>query len=166
MTAKPSLSTQLKQIVGDQKPQYCNQCGKCTSVCPVARFLDFRPRRIIGMVQLDMIEELLKSDEIWNCAECLSCKERCPREVSPYDAVQALRNICVERGLPFPDGHLQLIKSIFELGLIQPPQRVRSRTKERFDRRSLGLPTIKKPLDLEKFTEALSNIIKLEGTRD
>src|SRR4030066_1739716 len=103
------FDTRLRHVIGDQRPEYCHQCGKSSSRCPVASFLDFRPRRILAMVQLDMIEELLKSEVIWSCAQCLACKERCPRDVAPYDVIQALQNLAYKLHLPVPEASLALI---------------------------------------------------------
>lgn len=161
MAAKPVVM-RLKDIVGDQQPEYCNQCGKCSSGCPSARFLDFSPRRIVIMTQLDMIADLLKSDMIWLCAECLKCKERCPREVAPYDVIQALRNIAYKVGLTYPSGYSQYLSSISEKGLIQQPQSIRTQKGERVDRISLGLPKLQKPSSMEKIAQNLNKIMQLE----
>jgi heterodisulfide reductase subunit C len=44
------------------------------------------------------IEKLLKSDTIWYCGECLSCKTRCPRGNTPGYIVQALRALSIKTG--------------------------------------------------------------------
>jgi len=164
MMVKPNL-VRLKDIVGDQQPEYCNQCGKCSSDCPSARFLDFSPRRIVIMTQLDMDMDLLQSDTIWLCAECLKCKERCPREVAPYDVIQALRNMTYKMDLTFPSGYSQYLNSISEQGLIQQPQSIRTRKGERVNRGSLGLPNLQKPSSMEKIAKNLNKIIQLERSK-
>lgn len=165
------LNSSLRRIPGDHHPEYCHQCGKCSSGCPVASFFDFRPRRIVGMVQLGIIEELLKSEDIWKCAQCLACKERCPRDVAPYDVIQALQNLAFKRNLVFPKDYSALINSILKQGVIQKPTRVRIRkhppprdkTKRAFefgDRTSLRLPKAKKPAEIAKFAIALKKSLK------
>lgn len=57
-------------------------CGVCTGVCPAAEFYNYDPRQIVNIVQTqddDAIEELMRSDVIWYCGECMSCRPRCPR---------------------------------------------------------------------------------------
>lgn len=79
----------------------CINCGTCTAICPAAQFYDYDPRRITDILQNghdDEIIELLKSDTIWYCGECLSCKTRCPRGNTPGYIVQALRNYAQEKG--------------------------------------------------------------------
>ncbi len=80
----------------------CIDCGTCTAICPAAQFYDYDPRIITDTVQTrdnNKIEELLKSDTIWYCGECLSCKTRCPRGNTPGYIIQALRALSVETGL-------------------------------------------------------------------
>jgi heterodisulfide reductase subunit C len=45
------------------------------------------------------IEKLLKSDTIWYCGECLSCKTRCPRGNTPGYIIQALRALSIDTGM-------------------------------------------------------------------
>ena len=62
----------------------CMNCGVCTAICPAAEFYDYDPRKIVDLVQSENneeIEKLLKSETIWYCGECMSCKTRCPREI-------------------------------------------------------------------------------------
>jgi NADPH-dependent glutamate synthase beta subunit-like oxidoreductase len=87
---------QLKDIVGDQQLKYCNHCGECISVCPAAKLSKFRPRRIAAKVQLDMIEELFKSDEVLLCALCGKCHV-CPREVTLPESFLLLRKLASEQ---------------------------------------------------------------------
>lgn len=79
----------------------CINCGTCTAICPAAQFYDYDPRQIADTVQNGNeaeIEQLLKSDTIWFCGECLSCKTRCPRDNTPGYIVQALRNLSIKEG--------------------------------------------------------------------
>ena len=164
------LNSSLLHVPGDQQPENCHQCGKCSSGCPVADFFDFRPRRIVAMVQFGLIEELLESEDIWKCAQCLACKERCPRDVAPYDVIQALQNLAFKLDLVFPKDYSALINSILKEGIIQKPTRVRIRkyqlpedkTKKPFefgDRTTLNLPETKKPTKPAEFASALKRIL-------
>ncbi len=44
------------------------------------------------------IEKLLKSDTIWYCGECMSCKTRCPRGNTPGLIIMALRKLSIQTG--------------------------------------------------------------------
>jgi len=79
----------------------CINCGICTAICPAAQFFDYDPRMIATTVQTkdnDLIESLLKSETIWFCGECLSCKTRCPRNNTPGYIIQALRALSIQLG--------------------------------------------------------------------
>lgn len=79
----------------------CMNCGVCTAICPAAEFYDYDPRKIVDLVQKGdnlEIEKLLKSETIWYCGECLSCKTRCPRGNTPAYVVMALRNLSQKLG--------------------------------------------------------------------
>ena len=85
----------------------CFNCGVCTAICPAAEVSDYDPRQILNIVQEKdetALEELLKSDSIWRCGECLSCKTRCPRGNTPCYVIQALRALSIETGL-FIESH-------------------------------------------------------------
>ena len=79
----------------------CINCGTCTAICPAAEFYDYDPRNIADIVQTrddEKIEELLKSDTIWYCGECMSCKTRCPRGNAPGLIIMALRSLSQDLG--------------------------------------------------------------------
>jgi heterodisulfide reductase subunit C1 len=80
----------------------CMSCGVCTAICPAAEFFDYDPRKLMIIVQKRREEDLvnlLKSETIWNCGQCMSCKTRCPRENTPGMIIQALRKVSQETGL-------------------------------------------------------------------
>jgi heterodisulfide reductase subunit C1 len=80
----------------------CINCGVCTAICPAAAFSNYDPRQILDTIQHGKeteIQQLLKSDTIWLCGECLSCKTRCPRGNTPGYVIQALRALSIETGL-------------------------------------------------------------------
>lgn len=79
----------------------CINCGVCTAICPAAAVSDYDPRKIMNIVQQhdeQQLEDLLKSDIIWRCGECLSCKTRCPRGNTPCYVIQVLRDLSIESG--------------------------------------------------------------------
>ena len=79
----------------------CMNCGICTAICPAAEFYNYDPRKICNIVQSkdeDKIEELLKSETIWYCGQCMSCKTRCPRGNAPGLVISVLRKLSQELG--------------------------------------------------------------------
>ncbi len=72
----------------------CMNCGVCTAICPAAEFYKYDPRVICNIVQSQddaEIEKLLKSDTIWYCGQCMSCKTRCPRGNAAGVVISVLR---------------------------------------------------------------------------
>lgn len=79
----------------------CMNCGVCTAICPAAEFYNYDPRKIMDMVQTrdnSVIRELLKSETIWYCGQCMSCKTRCPRGNTPGSVIMVLRQLSQLKG--------------------------------------------------------------------
>jgi len=69
----------------------CYQCGKCTAGCPASKTLS--PSVLIHYLQLGLFEEAVNSESIWSCMGCLTCSERCPKNVSPAAIIEGLKRI-------------------------------------------------------------------------
>lgn len=79
----------------------CINCGTCTAICPAAEFYQYDPRTLANTLQSrdeEKIEALLKSDFIWYCGECMSCKTRCPRGNAPGLLISAVRSLSQDLG--------------------------------------------------------------------
>lgn len=92
------LSTDVRFVEGLTA---CMNCGVCTAICPAAEFYKYDPRQICNIVQTrddEQIELLLKSETIWYCGQCMSCKTRCPRGNVPAMIISVLRRFSQELG--------------------------------------------------------------------
>jgi len=79
----------------------CMNCGICTAVCPAAEYFEYDPRSIVVAVQSgneEKIQQLLTSDTIWMCGQCMSCKTRCPRSNCPGIIINVLRKVSQATG--------------------------------------------------------------------
>ncbi|MFA6128524.1 MAG: 4Fe-4S dicluster domain-containing protein [Bacteroidales bacterium] len=86
----------------------CMNCGVCTAICPAAGYYDYDPRVIMNLVNdgdEESLVEMLSSDLIWFCGQCMSCKPRCPRGNVPGALIQILRSVSINTGL-FARSHL------------------------------------------------------------
>ena len=131
-----NLIEQLKEDVRfEESPKACMNCGMCTAVCPAAEFDDYDPRRICDLVQRgddEELEQLMRSDTIWYCGQCMSCKTRCPRGNVPGELISVLRKVSQETGLfRHSEKGIQqqqlmgtLQKNILEIGYCVYPDRV------------------------------------------
>ncbi len=97
-----ALYDRLKQDIRfEEGLKACINCGTCTAICTAAEFYDYDPRLVTDTVQSKddaKIEALLKSETIWYCGECMSCKTRCPRGNTPGLIIMALRSLSQEMG--------------------------------------------------------------------
>lgn len=82
---------------GGEAFNLCYQCGKCEAVCPWNRVRSFLIRKIIHEAQLGIVP--FESEDLWLCATCRYCIERCPRGVATIDIVRAMRRLLVPDGV-------------------------------------------------------------------
>ena len=88
-------------IIAKHSFNNCMSCGACTALCPAAELYDFTPRNIMETVGEENEEDLinlLKSDDIWMCHQCGSCKTKCPRDNSPFGVISSLRQLSQIKG--------------------------------------------------------------------
>jgi len=155
------ISRMLSRLVGEMNATVCEQCGKCSSTCPVSKEIEgFNPRRLIAKVSLGKINGLLRDDAIWTCTTCLKCQERCPEDISPYDVILILRNLAYRAGYSYPTGYDDFIRAVKECGFISMPKAIRTRDRGKVSRGDLGLPEVSGPTDMAKFTVVVEGIIE------
>ena len=131
-----TLTDLIKQDIRyEEALKACMNCGMCTAVCPAAEFYDYDPRRICDTVQRgdeNAIEKLLRSDTIWYCGQCMSCKPRCPRSNAPGEIINVLRKVSQELGY-FKDSEMGrqqvelmngIEQNILDIGYCVHPDRV------------------------------------------
>ncbi|MFW9933798.1 MAG: CoB--CoM heterodisulfide reductase subunit C [Candidatus Thorarchaeota archaeon] len=100
---------------GADRIRTCIQCGTCSSVCPSGRRTAFRTRELMRKAVLGLKDEVLSSPDLWLCATCLTCLERCPRQIKTTDAIIIMRNMAVEEGYMLPQ-HKKTAKILLETG--------------------------------------------------
>jgi len=89
----------------------CMQCGLCTAVCPVASFMDLHPAAVVRAAQLGGVE-LTKLRFIWVCVSCMTCVDKCPRDVAPGLVIETLRQLALKSGIePRTYGQLPIDES-------------------------------------------------------
>jgi len=101
----------------------CIQCGTCTASCPAAHVMDISPRRMWRMVQMGLIEEVLRSRSIWLCSACYTCQVRCPRGIPLTETINRLKEAALHRGLACSAPSRALYRSF--LGVLRRYGRIR-----------------------------------------
>jgi heterodisulfide reductase subunit C len=90
---RPSFSQEVDNLLYAAKGsplKTCIQCGTCSGTCPAVEFMDYTPRRMIGMILADMKEEVINSNTFWMCASCFHCTVRCPSDIDIAETMYAL----------------------------------------------------------------------------
>ena len=88
---KPSADSQaptttgktLKEIVAAHEVYACQDCGKCTSSCPLALSgKPYSPRSIASSIMTGDVDAERVRKDIYACLTCGVCYERCPSQVN------------------------------------------------------------------------------------
>ena len=82
---------------GGEAFKFCYQCGKCDTVCPWNRVRKFFLRRMINQAKFGVVP--FESEDLWLCATCRNCVQRCPRGVEIIDVMRAMRRLLVPEGV-------------------------------------------------------------------
>ena len=143
---------------GADRLRTCIQCGTCSSVCPSGRRTAFRTRELIRKALLGLKEEVLSSPDLWLCATCLTCLERCPRQIKVTDAIIIMRNMAVAEGFMLPE-HKSASMKLLETGHAVP---INDANREK--RASLGLDAVPPTVHSHKDAlDELQTIMKRTG---
>jgi heterodisulfide reductase subunit D len=86
------------QEIKDTRIHLCLDCGKCTVVCPVARYNpEFNPRLIVQR-NMEHGSWNYNDEAIWSCLNCYMCLERCNYRVEFPEFIRILRTEALVKG--------------------------------------------------------------------
>ncbi len=82
----------IADIIAEYHAFDCQDCGKCTSSCPLALSgKDFSPRALVtSLIEGDITSEKT-IENIWSCLTCGVCYNRCPSQVNFPELIQKVR---------------------------------------------------------------------------
>ncbi len=78
----------------------CEQCGCCSSACPITGVNGFNVRRVIRHIELDLIIEIADTPLPWSCTTCGRCEEVCPNGIAILDIIRPLRSMSPREFVP------------------------------------------------------------------
>jgi NADPH-dependent glutamate synthase beta subunit-like oxidoreductase len=78
----------------------CEQCGCCSSACPLTGVEGFNIRRILRHVELGLTEEIANSPSPWFCTTCGRCEGVCPNGIEILDIIRPLRSLSPPEQVP------------------------------------------------------------------
>ena len=104
---------ELQQLVETYDIHACQDCGKCTSACPLALIgKPFSPRAIASAVITGGIHAEGVQENAWSCLTCGICYERCPSAVNFPAFIKELRHLYRQTELPGREVHGGIFHSL------------------------------------------------------
>ena len=97
MKGSNALAEKFRNV---ERLRMCEQCGLCSSACPITGVNSFNIRRIIRHVEMDLIDEIARTPLPWSCTTCGRCEEVCPNGIAVLDLIRPLRAIAPEDFVP------------------------------------------------------------------
>ncbi len=90
--AAPRPGKALAAILAEHHVSACQDCGKCTSACPLALSgKPYSPRGIVNSIITGKLATEAVIKEIWSCLTCGICFQRCPSQVDFPAFIRDLR---------------------------------------------------------------------------
>jgi Fe-S oxidoreductase/coenzyme F420-reducing hydrogenase delta subunit len=96
----------LRQLVATYDIHACQDCGKCSSACPLALIgKPFSPRAIASAVITGGIHAASVRENAWSCLTCGLCYDRCPSAVNFPAFIKELRHLYRQTEVPGQEVH-------------------------------------------------------------
>jgi heterodisulfide reductase subunit D len=96
---KEETQAEVKQLIEDTGAFDCVECGKCTTVCPIATYdPEFAPRTIVLRAMEGIVENIATDRDIWTCIACEQCNVMCPYKVDYSGFIRGMREEAVKYG--------------------------------------------------------------------
>lgn len=90
ITITTDLAKWVRQECGENV-YLCYQCERCSSGCPTAQAMRYRPAQMMRLAQFGQ-EEMLSTDaSLWRCLGCDNCTQHCPHNLSVRRLVEVMR---------------------------------------------------------------------------
>lgn len=129
MWTRPSFSDEISNqmyTTGTRGLNACVQCATCAAGCPVVAYMDHTPRRLIGMINAGMRDEVLASNTFWTCSSCFACSEHCPKGIRPSEMMYVLKRYSVWKNrfrddLVGPEFSRRFVRTILRTGKSYEP---------------------------------------------
>lgn len=78
--------------------RHCRECGKCTAVCPVAKWAVTTPAALVNLVICGEQERSVRADLNWLCMSCDQCLTACPEQIAISELTSILKQAAFTHG--------------------------------------------------------------------
>jgi heterodisulfide reductase subunit D len=115
----------LTEILTKHDVYACQDCGKCSSSCPLTLIgKPFSPRAIVNSLIAGDIDDPSVQSDIWSCLTCGLCFDRCPSAVNFPEFIRDIRCHIVSLGKPVRETHNGFFQSMMRI-MTSPEVRTR-----------------------------------------
>ncbi len=106
----------LDDIIQETKTYYCLECGKCSSICPIARYdPSYIPRVMVENALLGFEDDLVSNRELFSCLTCNACQLKCPSDVDYSLFIQKMRALAAKADEHGDCAHSGTLQSLMRL---------------------------------------------------
>ncbi len=106
----------IYDILKRTKAIFCQECGKCSSSCPITRLNPlYSPRLAVEKALMELEDALLTDKCLWSCLTCYLCRLRCPLDIKYDELVQACRAKAASSGIFGDCAHEGMLFSLSRL---------------------------------------------------
>jgi len=111
-----NASESIHDVLKRTKALYCQECGKCSSSCPITR-LDplYSPRLAVEKALMGLEDAVLTDKGLWSCLTCYLCRQRCPLDIEYDELIRTCRAKAAANGITGHCSHEGVLFSLSRL---------------------------------------------------
>jgi len=111
--ARPMHEDVAAQLMASHDIYACQDCGKCSSACPVTLSgKPFSPRAMASAVIAGALDSPSVAKDVWSCLTCGLCYDRCPSAVDFPSFIRDMREIQRSSGVAAHEAHGGFFQSL------------------------------------------------------
>jgi len=113
---QPNEVESVHDLLKRTKALYCQECGKCSSSCPITR-LDpaYSPRLAVEKALMGLEDTVLTDKGLWSCLTCYLCRQRCPLDIEYDELIRSCRAKAATKGIFGKCSHEGVLHSLSRL---------------------------------------------------
>jgi Fe-S oxidoreductase/coenzyme F420-reducing hydrogenase delta subunit len=102
-----------RQLMASHDVYACQDCGKCSSACPLTLSgKSFSPRAMANAIIAGASDSPAVAEDVWSCLTCGLCYDRCPSAVDFPEFIRDFRNVLRAEGKPGSEAHGGFFQSL------------------------------------------------------